>query len=796
MKKILLSASAAALLLGSCSKDSAELAPAVKDGETAFIASMTIGNADETRVSLDHDADTDSYDYMWDAGDMIGASTGNTSENVPFISKTQGDKAEFNAVDSDLEYLGGEGKTFYMVYPYDKNTKIEELNVKMEIPEVQRYRENSFAPMSTPAVAVVDGYKKGQTIQFLPVASYIRIPVRGVGIIKKLTMEWTSSDGEKIDLSGAGSVDLTADELIFNLEEKPSKQGVTIDFGKQDIELNYTSTKNLIFIIPANISLNGTVLDFTATMKDGSEASAQIKLPTKDVKTIRNKVLANDELLTVTLGLEDKTLITSVDEFLRYVYSVNKFAVDAAEVSDLVWENEGTKEYKTALIINNELDCSTIRDQMISDPSDAMYDAYVWYLRDNGGNFMFPADKAFKLAGVDPKNPVTIMDMNVKTSGDGIFENNADALLENIIIKDAVVTVDNDELNNAVAKFLADDNTASFTNVKVEGGEIKAAAGPTLTKAALVGSVKASELEQNKNLVKEGAYPRCGEKAILVAESLNIDGDVDLTSYVADAPKFGEIVGAFKGAKITIVGDVTEKDVEDSIMAVINAGKTTNDNYFSVMMESGQNVTSLWTGLKGEYKNGKQITTAEDLAAAVETSQTEDVKFSFMSNIDLRNLDWVAGGEHKTTIDGNGRTLKNVRITNYTTGENDEKVITSNWFNVVRYVSVFGKEANITALNVDELTIDIIGEESENTEDLKDIYVGGLAYQGVATYVNLTGATIDVADDVKLAKESDGKSYIGAVMSISKDSSLNATVNASATINGVAAEGAFGKINK
>lgn len=796
MKEKLLFASAAVLMLGSCAKDDAELAPAVNSGKTAFIANMPIDNVNKTRIHLENG------EYSWDIGDMVGVSTVNKSQNIPFITKSGGPSAVFEAVKEDLDYLGKE--TFYMVYPYNASTTIESTadapTVNMTIPKTQRYRQNSFATMTIPAVAVVENYDhdnpSSNEITFTPLAAYMRVLVNGQGTLKQFKVELEQKDGTPIKIAGSNAVSLSEENVKLSLaqDNTENSEEIILDFGKGGLALDYNGSAPLMFVIPTDIELHkDDKLKCSAKLEGDNEwkAVGEFVLP-KDYKTLKNRTF-NIQSKTFTIGLEDKTLITSVDEFLRYVYAVNKFAVDDVEVSDLVWEKEGVKEYKTALIINNELDCSTIRDQMISDPSDAMYDAYVWYLRDNGGNFMFPADKAFKLAGVDPENPVTIMDMNVKTSGNGIFENNPDASLENIIIKDAVVTVDNDKLNDAVAKFLADNNTESFNNVKVEGGEIKAAAGTIFTKAALLGSVKASALKNNAELV--GTDPVYDGKAILVAESLNIDGDVDLTSYVADAPKFGEIVGTSKGAKITIVGDVNEENVEKSIMKVINTFDT-GENYFSVMMENGQNVTSLWTGLSGEYTNGQQITTAEDLAAAVATSKTEDVKFSFMSNIDLRNLNWVAGGEHKTTIDGNGRTLKNVRITNYTTGENDEKVITSNWFNVVRYVSVFGKEANITALNVDELTIDIIGEESENAEDLSEIYVGGLAYQGVATYVNLTGATIDVADDVKLAKESDGKSYIGAVMSITQYSSLNATVNANATINGVAAVGAFGKINK
>lgn len=54
MKKLLLCASAFALMLGSCSKDDTEVTPAEVKGKVAFTASMTLGEANETRTHLEN----------------------------------------------------------------------------------------------------------------------------------------------------------------------------------------------------------------------------------------------------------------------------------------------------------------------------------------------------------------------------------------------------------------------------------------------------------------------------------------------------------------------------------------------------------------------------------------------------------------------------------------------------------------------------------------------------------------------------------------------------------------------
>ncbi len=778
MKEKLLFASAAVLMLGSCAKDDAELAPAVNSGKTAFIANMPIDNVNKTRIHLE------SGEYSWDIGDMVGVSTVNKSQNIPFITKSGGPSAVFEAVKEDLDYLGKE--TFYMVYPYNASTKIEGTadapTVNMTIPQTQRYRQNSFATMTIPAVAVVENYDhdnpSSNEITFTPLAAYMRVLVNGQGTLKQFKVELEQKDGGKIKIAGSNAVSLSEENVKLSLaqDNTENSENIILDFGKGGLALDYNGSAPLMFVIPTDIELHkdDKLICYAKLEEDADfKAVGEFVLP-KDYTTLKNRTF-NIQSKTFTIGLENKTLITNEDEFLRYVYSVNTYAANDADApEDLVWTNAGNTEYKTALIIN-DLDCSKINDRLISQVPVNMYDAYVWYLRTNDENFIFPATAKFMLAGDDAKNPVTIENMNVKTTGVGIFENNADASLENIIIKNATVTVDNKSLKKTdVVKFLANDKM-TLKNVKVDGGEIKAAAGTTFGKAALLGSVKASVLGDNAKLV--GADPVYDGNAILMAESLEIDEDVDLTSYVAAAPKFGEINGGVAGKQIT-VKDVALDDVKASIMAII--AETDDTKYFSVMFTEGSTTTSLWTGLKGNFTDG-QIRTAEDLVAAVAELENAAVTAALKNNIDLLGKKWISvdNASKAITIEGNKFTLKNVNITNYTyDAEEKENVIDGVYDPAAAHTfSVFGKKADVTSLNVEGLTIDIIGGEVDEDagETLGEVSVGGLALEGAANYVNLTGATIKVADDVNLKKESDEKAYIGGIMTEKTGASANNT---------------------
>lgn len=775
MKKILLSASAAALLLGSCSKDSTELAPVAKSGATAFIASMTIGNTNETRLGF-VEGDNE-YIYTWDLGDMIGVSSGMESENIPFIAKSEGEKAEFTAIGNDLSYLGTENTTYYMVYPYDKGTKIEETDddivVTMNIPKQQRYRSNSIATMTAPAVAVEEEYKEGQLITFYPVASYIRIPVKGVGTLKNLSMSLKDKDNNDVNLSGKGFVNFGADEFVFKLDESNAESSVDIDFGNGGHALNYTQAENLVFVIPSGISMNKVTFSFEATLEDGSKESITLdQMSETTYETNPNKTVVNDDLLTLSIGMTDKTIISNAEDFLRYVYAINN-EIDNAP-TDLKWNDDGTDKFKTAVIINN-IDCSVIDDMYVSELPEDMKNAYLWYLNTNNvdtnkGSFVFPDDVEYALVGSGDN--VTISDMSVTTSGNGIFADNVKASIKNLVIENANVFVKSEDLADDASciKFIADTNVP-FVDSQISGGEITILdnADDKTFSAALVGSVNATEVNAATDLVK-GDYPKYDDVEILIAETLSINDSADLSDYANGTPRFGQILGDKEGAIVT-VKDVKTENVKTSIMDII--AETDDAKYFSVIVDNNNDtVISLWTGLKGGTMG--YPSTAEALANAVSTASIKSVVLK--NHIDLCEKPWVSGTSTTAlTLNGNSYKISNVLVTNY-----DEEGVTAT-LTKAQYYSMFGLEANVTALNVENLTIDVIGDDKVTKPAA--CYVGGLAYKGSASDVNISNVEIKVAENVKLYAESDGTSYIGGLISVMTGDSRNYTAKNDVTFD-------------
>ena len=269
-------------MLGSCSKDDADTAAVEVKGKVAFSASMTIGEGVSTRTHLETD-ETGKYKYYWDDGDMIGATINGGPEVVPFIVAKGGtDKAQFTVVDEDLAYLGD--PSYYLVYPYDKEAKVSGLSVTLTIPASQRYRENTFATMTAPAVGVIaDEYDSETTLVTMqPVASYIRVPVTGAGKLTGLELTVKNASGKYVKLNGDYNVSLKSIETAVasatvdgtDDSSADTDNKVNIAFGNGGIDLKYEEPSYLWFVVPANMPLKSSTLTFTATI-DGNAVQAR-----------------------------------------------------------------------------------------------------------------------------------------------------------------------------------------------------------------------------------------------------------------------------------------------------------------------------------------------------------------------------------------------------------------------------------------------------------------------------------------------------------------------------------------
>lgn len=724
MKKFLLCASAFALLLGSCSKDDTEVTSVEVNGKIAFTASMQIGNA--TRTHLEETLN--GFEYAWDNGDMIGATINGGDEVIPFIASGSGTgEIGFDWEEWDLNYLGL--PPYYLVYPYDKDAKVANYNVTMTIPSSQRYRENSFATMTAPAVQVISELENDEipSVKMRPVASYVRVPVVGAGKLTKLSMTIQNADNEYYKLCGSASVNLRNIETAVlaipgtDKDKVENVSSVSVSWGNNGLDLKYDEAKNVWFIIPANTTLAGSYITFTAVV-DGKEST--VALPQIPTTTSTKTLLANKTLpipSNISFGTENMVMIKNTEDFLKYAFAANynaKLTLSDDPINDsVVAEYYKDGKFKTAVLLadlnyRNYAAQDVYQDAVQSEEQDEiLLEALKSYMQNGGGIASF--DSAVSIDGNGHKISY------LPVYGNGIFEV-APSLLKDLTIQQATVNFPDD--TKTTASFLG--RLTSFRNVSgvtIYGGSLlNVAEGVTPTMVGATANASTLPLKAQMTISRYPTVNGVAADYAYYATTLNINADVvannpDKAVFINSAtPRFAKFKGSKDGAIISMVSNATIAKV--ILDAVDNTGKS-----FSVM---DRNV-SYWTGIAAASVKNDDVVTAEELAYYV----LNGGEVTLTNNIDLQGKDWKAGNG-TLTIHGNKKKISNAVVV---ADETQSQFYT---------YSLLGN-----VVTADNLVVD--GVEINVEAGSKPCVIGGVAYQGSATNMTVSNVTINVASDVQ-----------------------------------------------
>lgn len=726
-------------MLGSCSKDDTEVAPVEGTKDVAFKATMALGN--DTRISMDVD-DSGNVNYVWDFGDMVGATVKGLDVVAPFTNVAKsGPTAEFSALnEASKNYIGTEN--VYLVYPYKEGKTVDnDGNVEMTIPATQTYRDNSFAQMVSPAVSfaeefVVNDDNTVKEYTFKPVSSFIRVPVYGVGTIKSLTMQ-IKNGRTAVKIAGSAKVDVDSETPELVLAGGTDK--ITLDMGKGGLKLQYTEPKWVVFVIPANVAVKAdTKFEFVATFDDDATSTYTIAIPS----TYTGTSLAVNKSLKLSVGayfgMEDKVLIENNADLLEYLYTVSK----------------GTDGDKTAVLVN---DINFSRYDARNDINGAegnMLAALTEYL--TNGSAINSIAAGAKIDG----NGHIISNLQVK--GNGIFAGQPDAL-KNLTLYAVTVNVP-DEANPAL--FVGNINLYSCSDgLAINRGYLKNVAEDAT--AALIHTAYLHTLPLKDKVTI--SYPRVNESSVeaYYASKLilkdNVDAGGDLKAYFNSATsRFGAIVVDGQDVAISKVSSAYVKGLLD----VIQYGG--GSKAISVIDRNG---TSYWTGgvASAAPANG-EVKTAEQLAYYVKNGGTA----TLAANINLQgNLqgkqgkEWVLdNGNAPLNITGNGKyTISNALV-------KSQKVTEP----YVAY-SLLGNVVYAKDIVVDGVTIDVDNVEGSTAQ----LYVGGIGYQGSANGVKVSNLTIDIAEDVKVSRYNEVGGLISAPTAASEK---NAVTDLSINVNG------------
>lgn len=760
-------------MLGSCSKDDTEVAPAEVKGKLAFTASMTLGEANETRTHLENGK------YMWDKGDMLHASVvGSTLTTIPFIVSGEPNAdgtANFAVVEEDLNYLG-EGP-YYLTYPEDVKVggSAEAPEVTMSIPATQRYRTNSFATTTAPAVAVIDKYEGAATkVAMQPVSSFIVANVSGFGELKSMKLEMKNGR-TTYALNGSGTVSFAKGATQYALESvtpaSSTVKGVTIDFGAGAGNLT-DGALQLWFVVPANLDLAGTTLTFTPTFKKGNTTedgdavaitvSDNYKGPNGTSNLARNAFAA----VNVAVSPKGSVLVSNEAELVKYLYAVGltTSALDDVNAEYIDEDNN----FKTA-VIAKDLDFTTFDATKFYDNEDKlMSDALGAYVQNNS---------------------------MIESIAEGA---NIEGLGDGVTIKGL-----------AVDGSLIGANKVTLTNLTIDGAKVKSSSflgylpafsGVTIKNAQLTGeaTVKAmfggidSSLLPSLSSDKVNIDFSTGNIEYLTP-TLTLKGDVDAADYAnyfGDVLRVKTIAASDATSSPVIYGLVAGTPVENVLAALEVDKEGALVNPISVLSGEGAEAISYWTGAAVEADDDDYLT-AEELASAVSNMDSNNAKTVVLkNNIDLRGdngegLVWTVGGgavNVSAALDKDKKPLP-VTVSNaYIAGKTE--LIPS--VNIATY-SLFGNVVKAKDITVKDVTIKV----AKLAEGASAI-VGGLGYQGSANNVTVEGLSISIDKDVVMAKDF---SEVAGLISAPKAASENNTVSGLAlNTNGNESVGATGAL--
>ncbi|OKY89982.1 MAG: hypothetical protein BHV70_01005 [Bacteroidales bacterium 55_9] len=717
-------------MLGSCSKDDTEVAPAEVKGKVAFTASMTLGEANETRTHIENEK------YMWDKGDMLHASVvGGNLTTIPFIlsgEPKEDGTADFAVVEEDLDYLG-EGP-YYLTYPEDVKVggSAEAPTVTMSIPATQRYRTNSFATTTAPAVAVIDEYKgAGAEVTMQPVCSYIVAKVSGFGELKSMKLEMNNGDAYKLSGSNTVSFAKGANQYALELGDDTQNAGtnVTIDFGAGAGTLSENKME-LWFVVPANLDLAGTTLTFTPTFKKGDATedgdpvaitvSENYKGPNGTSKLARNAFAS----VSVAVTPKGSVLVSNAAELVKYLYAVSLTTTPGTENAEYIEDGK----FKTA-VIAKDLNFSDFNATEFYDNEDKlMSDALGAYVQNNS-----MIESIAKGA-------------NIEGLGDGVT-------IKGLAVDGSLIGA----------------NKVTLTNLTIDGAKVKSSSflgylpefsGVTIKNAQLTGeaTVKAmfggidSSLLPSLSSDKVNIDFSTGNIEYLTP-TLTLKGDVDAADYAnyfGDVLRVKTIAASDATSCPVIYGLVARTPVENVLAALEVNEKGALVNPISVLSGEGAKAISYWTGAAVEADDDDYLT-AEELAGAVSNMNSNDEKKVVLkNNIDLRGeggkgLVWTVGGgavNVSAALDKDQKPLP-VTVSNaYIAGETE--LIPS--VKIATY-SLFGNVVNAKDITVKDVTIVVAKLEGASA------IVGGLGYQGSANNVTVEGLSISIDKDVVMAKD-------------------------------------------
>ena len=832
MKKILLFASAVAVLFSSCSTDSTQDAIGI-EAKMGTITANAAYQQDGTRTYLDSEGNV-----VWSKGDALGVFAEGSSQ-VQF-GLVKGEDTTSGTFAGNTNYLT-EGEAVYAYYPYDRGAEISGTEVTFEIAGNQTYlpsENKTFDAAMAPAFASVEKLEDKENIifDFKGAASYLAFPIVGNGTLESLEL---SISGQMLHGSASIDISIKDDEETEDVDETPAivltgdSNSIIVDCG--GIVLDPVKPVYVTFVVPVGVKLyNGITLkakvsgtDVTATrIIDSNKAVTKRNV----ISTINADKQGNAWTFspagyyainaTPKYGLEAAD-VAALD-FITYAFFTQPEAEIGSEyypsATDYVTlanimgkEMTGDVDHDTAALFNEDSAARTKAMIFAEEIDLAEFDVEAVYSAlgiMETETALKPIIKVYKNAlewykhneyaieslsfnaveGYNAKKPAVINGLTVL--GNGVT---AGAGLKDLKFTNSTVIVD-----KGAAGFVAAQSNNNINNVVLGAGNVLNVADVDTSvagnyvggifgkhNAGIALGVKVEELPTIVTPTGTTFSLRPSEEETPSMPMIYNTGKVFGQVYVGNSAEYALAI-SLDDYKVTSLDDmpaifhvtanpgnvldITAKNVDATINNVIAVnGDTETTGVASIVI----NGVSYWNGTTYANNNGKYFT-AEELAYAMQNGG--DVVLTH--NIDMQNKDidlaytasrLVNVSSAKDTVNS---TNDNTVYHHFTIAN----VVANNTNDVV---ALFGENSNIANVTVSNVVLNATSTNSVH----KVKNVGGLAQKGTAQNVVVDGLTIN------LGKKTADLANIGGVFATANVTNINNVEVTSFVVNHTAVEG-------
>ena len=227
-----------------------------------------------TKTYLDGQPVASVRNTYWLPEDAIGV-TG--SKNVAKFENICEDTTSVAFFEGQYESLN----TYYAFYPYsaDASFSSSDASLTLNIPQVQKYQENTFA---TDVVPMVAKFNIGDSLYFKNICGGFVVKITGTEKVQSLRLTAYTSNGSDAKISGPFKVNMKSETFEMEPTES-SKTSILIDCG-DGVQLNEGEPTAFHFILPPAV-YNGIKLLVTTT--DGAR---MIKSADKAVNIRRSNI--------------------------------------------------------------------------------------------------------------------------------------------------------------------------------------------------------------------------------------------------------------------------------------------------------------------------------------------------------------------------------------------------------------------------------------------------------------------------------------------------------------------------